>query len=179
MNSMNSNVGNQGVIWTILGGEMLNVVYELRYMMLLSAILILSDLWWGHSEAMKRYAKAEMNDDKVCMEKYRWRKSRAIRRTANKAVDYITYMLCGAFIGLAITEPICFCNHTYAAIFGLLLGCMAEVASIIGHCAYVKYDVEFKLIDIWRLVVKVCVKFIKLWNKNIGKALEEVEQETK
>ncbi|MBP0986635.1 MAG: hypothetical protein J6P39_06475, partial [Oscillospiraceae bacterium] len=47
------------------------------------------------------------------------------------------------FIGLAITEPIG-CNHTYAAIFGLLLGCMAEVASIIGHCAYVKYDVEFK-----------------------------------
>lgn len=176
---MNSNVGSKGVMWTVLGGEMLNVVYELRYMILLSAILILADLWWGHSDAMKRYAKAEMNDDRVGMEKYRWRKSRAIRRTANKFTDYLTFLLIGSFLGLAIIEPIGLGNHVYSAIVGLTIGCLAEIASIIGHYFYVKFEVEFKISDTWKLLVHIFVKIVKIKNKDIGKALEEVEKETK
>ena len=166
-------------MWTVLGGEMLNVVYELRYMILLSAILILADLWWGHSDAMKRYAKAEMNDDKVCMEKYRWRKSRAIRRTANKFIDYLTFLLVGSFLGLAIVEPVGLGNHLYAAIVGLSLGCLAEIASIIGHYFYVKFNVEFKISDTWKFLVHIFVKIVKFKSKDIGSALEEIENETK
>lgn len=176
---MNSNVGSKGVMWTVLGGEMLNVVYELRYMILLSAILILADLWWGHSDAMKRYAKAEMNDDRICMEKYRWRKSRAIRRTANKFTDYLTFLLIGAFMGLGITEPLGICTHLHAAAFSLTIGCVAEIASILGHVYYVKLGFDVNTKEMFKILFRFIRNLMKEKSKVVGDAMEETFNENK
>ena len=41
----------------------------------------------------------------VDKERYRFHFSQAGRRTLNKCVDYLTYLLVGCVAGLAITEP--------------------------------------------------------------------------
>lgn len=84
------------------------------------------------------------------MEKFKWHKSRAVRRTMNKMVDYVTFLVLGALIGVAITEPMEICNHIWTAALGLGIGCGCEVASIIGHVAYVKMDAEISMVDGWK-----------------------------
>lgn len=180
---METNLANKGIMWSVLGGEMVNTAFELRYMFLCSIVLISADFWWGHSESMKRYSEALLVSDSVGIEKYKWHKSRAIRRTANKLVDYVTYMLVGTFFGLAIIEPLGWGTHIYAAAAGLGIGCLAELASIIGHYFYVKFGVEVKLIDVWKflwkLICRIAICFIKVKSKDIGKALEDANKEQK
>ena len=175
---MDNNLGNKGILWSVLGGELLGVVYELRYMIMFSFVLILADFWWGHSESMKRYQEAVSANDNVGIEKYKWHKSRAIRRTANKVVDYVTYLLIGAFLGLAITEPLGWGEHIYAAIVGLGIGCLAEIASIVGHYCYVKFGIEIKIVDVWKLLVRFVCNLFRL-KSQFGEAIEQTINEKK
>lgn len=170
---MDSNLGKNGILWSVFGGEMVAVAFELRYMLIFAAILILADLWWGHSDTMKRYQEAKNNGDKRGMEKYSWKKSRAIRRTANKTVDYITFLLVGAFTGLAITEPMGGCSHVITAAIGLGVGCLAEIASIVGHYCYIKFGVEIKVIDVWRWLLRFVANIFRIKGKEIGDALDQ------
>ncbi len=176
---METNMGSKVVWWTFFGGEITAVAFELRWMIVLSGVLIFADLWWGHSESMKRYNEAVAINDRVGMEKYKWHKSRAIRRSANKAVEYLTYLLVGVFFGLAITEPMGGCNHVCTAAIGLLVGCLAEVASIIGHVCYVKFGVEVKIIDVWKWLLRFVINIFKVKNKEVGQAIDAIEDTIK
>ena len=91
-------------------------------------------------------------------------------------IDYLSYLVVGVFLGLAITEPMDICSHITSAIVGLLIGCGCEIASIIGHVAYVKYDVEIEIKDIWRWLGRVLVSIIKKKNSDIGEAIEEANE---
>jgi hypothetical protein len=170
---MDSNLGKNGILWSVFGGEMVNVAFELRYMIIFAAILIFADLWWGHSDTMKRYNEAKEADDKAGMEKYAWKKSRAIRRTANKSVDYITFLLVGAFMGLAITEPMGGLSHVHTAAIGLGVGCLAEIASVVGHYCYIKFGVEIKVVDVWRWLLRFVANIFRIKGKEIGDALDQ------
>ena len=178
---MDSNVGKNGFTLAVFGGEMVAVAFELRYMVILSAVLIFADLWWGHSDTMKRYCEAKAKGDVAGMEKYKWHKSRALRRSANKAVDYITYLVLGAFIGLGITEPMNDFSHVYTAAIGLGVGCVAELASIIGHFCYVKFGIEVKVADVLKWLLLFLVNFLKavfrIKSKELGDALEQTINE--
>lgn len=173
---MEQNLGKQGILWSVFGGEMISVAFELRYMIIFAAVLILADLWWGHSDSMKRYHEAKLANDSVLMEKYKWHKSRAIRRTANKSVDYVTLLLVGAFMGLAITEPMGGFSHIYTAAIGLGIGCLAEVASIVGHYCYVKFGIEIKVIDVWKWLLRFVANIFKA-KSQLGTALEQTIKE--
>ena len=166
------NTGTKGIVWATIGQELMSVCFELRYMVILSFVLIVADFWWGHSESSKRYHHALQEHDKTLMEKYKWHKSRAERRSANKAVDYLTYLLVGAFLGLAVTEPMGICGHVFTAAIALGLGCACEVASIVGHILYVKLGVEVRVSDVWRLVCRFFVNLIKIKNHDIGEAVD-------
>ena len=161
------------MVWASFGGEMISVAFELRYMIVFSFILILTDFWWGYNDSMKRLTEAKAANDAAGIEKYKWHKSRAIRRTANKAVDLLTYLLLGAFIGLAITEPLGWGAHLYTAAFALAVGCFAEIASIVGHYSYVKFGVEIRVVDAWRLLVKLFVNLLKVKSKDLGEAVDD------
>lgn len=175
---MDSNVGKNGFTLAVFGGEMVAVAFELRYMIILSAVLIFADLWWGHSDTMKRYCEAKAKGDVAGMEKYKWHKSRALRRSANKAVDYITYLVLGAFIGLGITEPMNGFSHVYTAAIGLGIGCLAELASIIGHYCYVKWGIEIKVVDVWKWLLRFVVNIFKA-KSQLGSVIEETINESK
>lgn len=171
---MESTVGTKTVLWATIGSELLVVVYDLRYMLICSVALILADLWWGYSESHIRYKHALKINKAVLIDKYRWHKSRALRRTANKLIDYMTYLVCGALIGLAITEPTGTCNHKVTAALGLGLGCICEIASITGHVIFVKLGMEISTMEAWRWFAKMLGRLIKIKSEEIGDAVEEL-----
>ena len=164
-------------MWASISAELLAVVYDLRYMIICSFALILADLWWGYSESSMRYEKAKKEGNEIGIDKWKWHKSRAGRRTANKIVDYLTYLVVGALIGLAITEPMDICSHVWTAAIGLGIGCGCEIASIIGHIAYVKLGVEISMDDGWRAFVRFLGKLIKVKSNEIGEAVEDLGHE--
>lgn len=170
---MEKNLANNAIVWGSVGAELTTVFFELRYGVMLAFILIFADFWWGYSEAKVRYAEAVKENNHVLMEKYKWHKSRAIRRTSNKVIDYLTYILVGAFIGLAITEPLDICGHTTSAAIGLLIGCVCEIASLLGHIFYVKLGIEVTVSDAVKWLVRFIVKLLKKKSQDIGEAVEE------
>ena len=99
-------------------GECTQILYDLRWMIILAIILILSDLWFGLSAS--RLQKIEI------------RKSRAGRRTLNKIVDYICYVLLGAVLGKAIGEPYGM-NPIVVSITAMVICYCFEIDSIYGH----------------------------------------------
>lgn len=134
------------------GGQYtIDVFLELRWMYLAVVLFVLLDLWYGVSEA--RYHGKEV------------RFSRACRRTANKIVDNMGYLLLGATIGLGL-ESLGIADHEACAVIGLLFGATIEVASIIGHVC-VLHGIEVH-VD-WK---KLIVSIIKQKNKTIGEAID-------
>ena len=168
---METTTGTKAVLWGTIGQELIGVVYDLRYMVICSIALILADMWWGHSESMKRLCEAIKIGNVTLQEKFRWHKSRAVRRTCNKLVDYLTYLVVGALLGMAITEPMGICDHIWTAALGLLIGGGCELASIIGHVAYVKFGIELKMVDAWKAVVRFIGRLIKVKSAEIGEAV--------
>lgn len=149
---MAASSGKAAVI-TTMGGEALTALYDLRWMLVLIVILILADFWFGVSESLKKN------------EHFRF--SRAGRRTCNKAVDYLTYLLVGALLGLAIFEPLGWTNHTTTAAVGLGFGCIWEIDSIVGHvCALHGIKNKFS-------VKRFIIALIKRKDKELGEAVED------
>lgn len=135
---------------TMMSGELTTLIYDLRWAVLLCGALIIADLWLGC-----RSASAEGKEV---------RKSRAIRRTANKFVDYLMYMLVAAMIGMVV-EQIGWWSHTNVALCGILLGCFCEIESILGHWA--------RLHGFTFSIRKVILRFISTKSKDVANMLED------
>lgn len=159
-----NNIGAQGVSWTVFGAECLTAVYDLRWMIILAVLLIGTDFWWGCREQAMHRQRAIRAIDK---ERFKFHFSQAGRRTLNKAVDYLTYLLVGCVAGLAITEPMGIATHTTTAAVGLGFGMLFELSSIVGHIAAVK-GVHIKL-DLKKLIVAI----VKKKNEDIAEILDE------
>ena len=135
---------------TVMSGELTTLIYDLRWAVLLCGALIIADLWLGC-----RSASAEGKEV---------RKSRAIRRTANKFVDYLMYMLVAAMIGMVV-EQIGWWSHTNVALCGILLGCFCEIESILGHWA--------RLHGFTFSIRKVILRFISTKSKDVADIINE------
>ena len=159
-----NNVGAQGVSWTVFGAECLTAVYDLRWMIILAVILIGTDFWWGCREQAMHRQRATRAIDK---ERFKFHFSQAGRRTLNKAVDYLTYLLVGCVAGLAITEPMGIATHTTTAAVGLGFGMLFELSSIVGHIAAVK-GINIRL-NLKRLLVAI----IKHKSEEVAEILDE------
>lgn len=131
-------ISGQGALIPLLGIEIQDAVFELRFMIGAMIILTLADFWWGTRELRYRREKALRAGNAELAKVYEYRGSRAGRRTLNKMVDYLTYLLVGAFLGYATTEPLGCASHITTAAIGLGLGCAFDVSSIIGHVLAVK-----------------------------------------
>lgn len=158
------NTASQGLSWTVFGAECLSAVYDLRWMIILAVILIGTDFWWGVRELDSKRKKATRAADK---ERYKFHFSQAGRRTLNKAVDYLTYLLVGCVAGLAITEPMGIATHTTTAAIGLGFGMLFELSSIVGHIAVVK-GINIKL-NLKKLIVAI----IKHKSEEVAEILDE------
>lgn len=152
VNGMTASTGRAVVVGT-MGAEALTALYDLRWMLVLIVVLIVADFWFGVSESLHK--------------KEHFRFSRAGRRTCNKAVDYVTYLILGSVIGLAIFEPLGWATHTTTAAIGLGFGCVWEVDSIVGHVCEL-HGVKNRF-SIKRLIIAL----IKKKDADMGEAVEE------
>lgn len=159
-----NNIGAQGVSWTVFGAECLRCVFDLRWMIILAVLMIATDYWWGVRELKTKRERATRDADR---ERYRFHFSQAGRRTLNKCVDYLTYLLVGCVAGLAITEPMGIATHTTTAAIGLGFGMLFELSSIIGHINVVK-GVNIR-IDLKKLIVAI----IKHKSEEVAEILDE------
>lgn len=82
----------KGTLVIIFGGEMLSLFWDLRWMIMLVVILVAVDFRFGVKAAQARGEKI--------------RNSKTGRRTGNKLIDYICYLVFGGLIGKAIGEPL-------------------------------------------------------------------------
>ena len=159
-----NNIGAQGVSWTVFGAECLTAIYDLRWMIILAAILIATDSWWGVRELKTKRENATRDIDK---ERYKFHFSQAGRRTLNKCVDYLTYLLVGCVAGLAITEPMGIATHTTTAAIGLGFGMLFELSSIVGHINVVKG------VNIHLNLKKLIVAIIKHKSEGLAEIFDE------
>lgn len=161
---MTHNLATAAIMWAVFASEALNALYDLHWMLVLMVTLILTDLWWGWSENRMHYKAAKTKRER---EKYRFHFSAAGRRTLNKLVDYMTYLLVGCVTGLAVTEPLGICGHTATAAIGIGLGCLFELSSIAGHVCVVKgFDVRLNL-------KALLVAIVKRKSEAMGEILDE------
>lgn len=143
----------KAIVVGIMGNEALTALFDLRWMLVLIVVLILADFWFGVSDSLRKH------------EHFRF--SRAGRRTCNKAVDYITYLILGSVLGLAIFEPLGWATHVTTAAIGLGFGCIWEIDSIVGHVCSL-HDIENHF-SIKRFIISL----LKKKNEDVGKAVEE------
>ena len=137
-------------------GECTQVIYDLRWMVLLAIILILSDLWFGIS--VSRVYGIEI------------RKSRAGRRTLNKLVDYICYILLGAVLGKALGEPYGI-DPIVVSITVMILCYCFEIDSIYGHICEI-HGIK-KRYSVWKILFKlITFKF-----KDLGEAFKDMAEQ--
>lgn len=139
-----------------LFGECTQIIYDLRWMILLAIILILSDLWFGISASRVQGIVI--------------RKSRAGRRTLNKLVDYICYILLGAVLGKAIGEPYGM-NPIVVSITVMVICYCFEVDSIYGHICEI-HGIK-KRYSIWRILFKL----LTLKFKDVGEAFKDMSEQ--
>lgn len=137
-------------------GECTQILYDLRWMIVLAIILILSDLWFGVSAS--RIQGIEI------------RKSRAGRRTLNKIVDYICYVLLGAVLGKAIGEPYGM-DPIVVSITVMVLGYCFEVDSIYGHICEI-HGIKKKY-----SILKILFKLLTFKFKDLGEAFKDMAEQ--
>ena len=146
-------IGNCGksIVIVSFGAELVSLVYTMRWLMLLAAVLIVADFWFGCSESRKRGMAL------------RW--SGAGRRSLNKAVDYVCVLLVGGLLGKAM-EPLG-CSQVAVTASAVLLACFLDLLSIAGHIAYL-HGVT------WRFSPKkMLVALIKSKSETAAEAFEE------
>ncbi|MEG1860651.1 MAG: hypothetical protein RR206_03030 [Bacteroidaceae bacterium] len=121
-----NNVSKVSVV--AFGSEIISLLYELRWLIAFSFCLILVDLWFGCKESV-------INNVHI-------RKSRAGRRTMNKFIDYMCYLLIGGLFGKAIGEPLGVDMLVCASIM-LGISCLFEMDSIAGHICEIHHIGKF------------------------------------
>jgi Na+/H+ antiporter NhaD/arsenite permease-like protein len=141
-----------GTSASILGAEMLWLFWDLRWLIMLAIILVIVDFRFGIKAAKARGEKI--------------RKSKAGRRTANKLIDYLCYLVFGGILGRAIGEPLGVSPVIVAAVC-MGVACLFEVDSIIQNiCESKGLKWHFSL---W----KMALALVKKKRQDLGDAIEQ------
>ena len=146
--------------YAIFPHEIQDTFFGLRWMVLLIIFMIITDFYLGLTESVK-------------IKKEHFRYSRAGRRSVCKFIDYMSYMMFGAFLGKGILEPLHLGTYEEGGAIGSVIAAIFELDSIKGHvCAIhnVKFDFSIK---------RFIVAMIKKQNQDAGEALEEAMDEEK
>jgi hypothetical protein len=155
----------RAVTATGLLGEFTDMLYDIRWIFIIMAMLIVADLYYGISECRKRYV--ETHD-----EKYKVRLSRAARRTLNKAVDYLCYVVIAGVLAKAEAEPYGVHIIVVASIACLFIICF-ELSSVMGHICYL-HGIPYRFNP--RVFL---ISLIKKKDAEIGEAADEAITEVK
>lgn len=170
--SVVSNSGTRGMGILAFGSEIVEVINDSRWVLLLLILLVVADFRFGLGESKKRYIEAKRKKDDIRMELYRWHASRAVRRTCNKLIDYIVGMLVGATVGMAVLEPIGI-SHIYGAYTVAVIAVLCEISSIGGHFLYLRGIKKLRRNSIINFIKSFAIALAKRKNEDLGEALED------
>ena len=158
-----------------MGAEGIQAIQDLRWMIVCCIVLIICDFRFGRAESKKRHKEAIEAGDKTLAQMTEFHFSRALRRTCNKFVDYMSLLLVSCVMGLAVTEPYGLCDHVITAGVAVIVACACELASIVGHFLYLKGIEKPKLS--WKSILlflgRVAASFAKTKDPDLGEALDE------
>lgn len=102
-----------------LFAEAATLISDLRWLVVLIFVLVIVDFRYGVKESQAKGVEI--------------RYSGARRRTLNKIVDYISILILGGIVGMALCEPWEVCTRIQAAGIATLYCLFCEAQSIIGH----------------------------------------------
>lgn len=167
-------VGNTGtrVAGTMLiGNEIVALIWDARWMLLAIFICIIADFRFGWGESSKHYHDAQRAHNTLLMEQTRWRTSRALRRSVNKAIDYLVWIVMGMFIGMALL-PRFGVDYTWGGAVAAIVAIFCEVKSIAGHFCYL-HGLSLDKGSVKSFVRSFLVSLLKKKNEDIGEAVED------
>ena len=155
----------------LLTAEMITVITDMRWMLLLIALCVVADFRYGWGESSKRYSDAKKEGNKVLMLQYEWRTSRAIRRSCNKSIDYLIWVAIGIAIGMALLEPVGV-NHIYGGWIATVIAVICEAKSFTGHFFYL-HGIAYEETTVRGFFRAALVALAKKKNPDLGEAIEE------
>lgn len=169
----------QAFAWVEMGNEALGAIHDLRWMLVFLVVLIIADYRFGRRESMVQHQRALEKGDEALAKLTEFRWSKAVRRTCNKFVDYMTLLLVFCLLGIAVTEPYGLCSHIITSAAAVLLAFAAEIVSIVGHFFALK---GWKLPKLtWKSVAlffgRLAASFAKTRSEDFGNALDETVQQ--
>lgn len=138
-------------------GEIKEVVFELRWMLVFIVVMIVADFVLGIIDSV-----VKRGED--------FRFSRAGRRTMCKFIEYNSYLVLGFMLGMAILQPVGICNYTVSAMCGLGLAIIFEFDSIMDHICVI-HGIKNR-VSIKRLLVG----YIKKKYNAAGEIVEEITE---
>lgn len=165
------NSGTRAISFALIGGEMVNIIYDARWMLLALIVCVLADFRYGWGESQKRYAEAKKNNDPIGLVKYSWHTSRAIRRTCNKLLDYFVWIAVGTLVGMAILAPIGL-PYIYGGVATSAVAIFCEAKSFFGHFFYL-HGVTIEQKSIMGFLRGLAIGFAKSKSPDIGEGLEQ------
>ena len=165
------NTGTRAVGIAFMGGELVQIIYDARWLLAVITLCVAADFWYGWSESRKRYEAARGKGDKIVMAQYRWRTSRAIRRTVNKLIDYIVWVSLGVFTGFALLRPLG-ADYMLGGVAATAVAVGCEAKSFIGHFLYL-HGIRIEQKSVRGFLKAFVVAFAKKKDADIGEALED------
>ena len=165
------NTGTRAVGLVMMSNELSAIISDARWLLVVILVCVIADFRYGWGESSKRYNIAKEHGDKIEMHEYKWRTSRALRRTINKLVDYFIWVCLGMLVGWAILRPLGI-DYMLGGIVATIIAVACEAKSFIGHFIYL-HGVNIKEKTITGFLKAFAVSFAKRKNKDIGEALED------
>ena len=136
-------------------GEIKDVVFQLRWMILFIIAMIIADFVLGIIDSVVRRGED-------------FRFSRAGRRTMCKFIEYNSYLVLGFMFGIAILQPVGVCSYTVSTMCGLGLALIFEFDSIVEHICNI-HGIKNKI-----SIKRILVGYIKKKYSTAGEIIEDI-----
>lgn len=137
--------------------ELQALVWDMRWLILLCVALIIVDLRFG-------IENAQVHGETI-------RRSRAIRRTVNKFIDYLCWLLFAGIFGMAFAKHFGW-NTMLVVDMVMIVACLAEIDSILQNYAQARGIEGFSL----RALIAA---IIRGKNKALGDVIDNVAKKDK
>lgn len=135
--------------------ELQSMIYDMRWFIALCIVLIAVDLVFGIERAI-------IYNENI-------RKSRAIRKTINKFIDYMCWVLFAGIFAKAFAQSFGFEDTTITA-WVMFVACISEIDSILQNYIEAHGKKNFS-------ILRFILNLIKRKNKDIGNAIEDTINE--
>lgn len=163
--------GTRALTLSLFWSELAGVISDSRWLLLAIVLCVAADFRYGWGESHRRYERARRKGDKVVMSQYKWRTSRAVRRTVNKLIDYIMWICVGMAVGMAVLSPLG-ADYRLGGVCAAIVAILCEAKSFMGHFFYL-HGVRIEEKSVKGFVRAFVVAFAKRKNRDVGEALEE------